>query len=119
MARAFVEDLRAWRIVGPRSATAQNLRPSVFVAFGPRRNWDLQAAAAYSNNRSLHVYDALQSSFSVSYAMPFRHKFHDDAQSVVLQYPIRFAAGLQQETFFNFSQGNNQQLRPYIQISLF
>ena len=119
MARAFVEDLRAWRIVGPRSATAQNLRPSVFVAFEPRRNWDLQAAAAYSNNRSLHVYDALQSSFSVSYAMPFRHKFHDDAQSVVLQYPIRFAAGLQQETFFNFSQGNNQQLRPYIQISLF
>jgi hypothetical protein len=36
-----------------------------------------------------------------------------------LQYPIRFSAGMQQETFYNFPGSQSQQLRPYVQISLF
>ena len=119
MVRGMLEDLRAWRVVGGASGIAQNLRPAASVDFSPRRNWDIQASTAYSSTRSFHVYDATQNGFSVSYARPFRRRFHDDSGSVVLQYPIRFAAGLQEETFFNFTGGNNQQLRPFVQISIF
>ncbi|MGA2887812.1 MAG: tetratricopeptide repeat protein [Terracidiphilus sp.] len=117
--RAVAEDLRAWRIVGANWGNAQNLRPAGSVDFTPKRNWDLQIASAYSSTRSFHAYDAIQNGFSVSYARPFHRKFNSDSGPVVLQYPIRFSAGFQEETFFNFSGGQNQQLRPYVHISLF
>jgi hypothetical protein len=119
MARGMLEDLRAWRVVGISSGIAQNVRPAALVDFSPKRNWDIQASGSYSSTRSYHVYDAIQSGFSVSYARPFRRKFHDDSGEVVLQYPIRFSAGVQQETFFNFTSGQKEQIRPYFQISLF
>jgi hypothetical protein len=118
-ARAFLEDLRSWRVVGVNSAIAQDLRPAGMVQFKPNRNWDFQANTAFSSPRSFHVYDAIQNGFSVTYARPVRRKFHDDSGAVVLQYPIRFSAGLQEETFFNFTGGHNQQFRPYVRISLF
>jgi hypothetical protein len=117
--RAVAEDVRSWRIVGNAYGVAQNLRPAGTVDFSPKRNWDLHFSSAYSSTRSFHVYDAIQNGFSVSYAMPFQRKFNDDAGPLVLKYPIRFSAGLQQESFFNFSSGNNQQFRPYVQISVF
>jgi tetratricopeptide (TPR) repeat protein len=117
--KALVEDLRAWRIFGSRSAIAQNLRPAGAVDFTPRRNWEIQAQGAYSSTRSFHVYDAIQSGFSVSYGLPVHRKFNDESGEVVLRYPIRFAAGIQEETFFNFAGGHSQQLRPYAGITLF
>jgi hypothetical protein len=51
--------------------------------------------------------------------MPFHREFKDETGDVVLQYPIRFSAGVQQETFFNFTGGQNQQFRPYVSITLF
>jgi hypothetical protein len=118
-ARAVLEDLRAWRTVGTRSGIAQNLRPAGTVQYMPARRWGIQASAAYSNNRAFHIYDAVQSSLSVSYGMPFHREFRDETGDVVLQYPIRFSAGVQQETFFNFTGGQNQQFRPYVSITLF
>ncbi|HEY1985617.1 MAG TPA: tetratricopeptide repeat protein [Terracidiphilus sp.] len=117
--RAIAEDLRAWRVVGTSSGLAQNLRPAGTVDFKPNRNWDIQANAAYSSVRSFHAYDTIQSGAAVTYARPFKRKFNDDSGTVVLQYPIRFSAGLQEETFFNFTGGQNQQFRPYVRISLF
>jgi predicted Zn-dependent protease len=117
--RTVLEDLRAWRIVGANSGNAQNLRPAATVDFSPTRNWEIQATGAYSSTRSFHVYDAIQSGFSVSYAMPFQRKFEDRSGPLLLKYPIRFSAGLQQENFFNFSGGRNQQFRPYAQVSIF
>jgi predicted Zn-dependent protease len=116
--KALAEDIRAWRVVGTNSAIAQNLRPAGTVDFIPNHSWDFQFSSAYSSTRSFHAYDAIQNGFSAQYARPFRRKFNDDSGDVVLQYPIRFAAGIQQETFFNFS-GKNEQFRPYISISLF
>jgi len=118
-AKAVVEDLRSWRVVGTNSGIAQNLRPAGTVDFTPDRSWDLQLSTAYSNTRSFHAYDAVENAFSVSYARPFRRKFNDDSGTVVLQYPIRFSAGIQEETFFSFTGGHNQQFRPYVRISLF
>ena len=79
----------------------------------------IQASTAYSSTRGFHVYDAVQNGFAVSYAMPFRRGFKDEGEEVPLQYPIRFSAGMQQESFFNFPGANSQQFRPYFSISLF
>jgi hypothetical protein len=117
--RAIAEDLRTWRIVGPRFAIAQALRPAGTVTFRPARNWSLQASTAYNSTRGFHLYDAVQNGFAVSYAMPFHRGFQDEGREVPLQYPIRFSAGLQQETFFNFPGEHTQQFRPYFSINLF
>jgi tetratricopeptide (TPR) repeat protein len=119
LARGMLEDLRAWRVVGGAYAIAQDLRPAASVDYSPRRNWEVQASTAFSSTRGFHVYDATQNGFSISYARPFKRRFHDDSGSIVLQYPIRFSAGLQEETFFNFAGGQNQQVRPFVQISIF
>jgi tetratricopeptide (TPR) repeat protein len=117
--RAAVQDLRTWRIVASRYGIAQALRPAGTVAYAPARNWLVQASTAYSSTRGFHVYDAVQSGFAVSYAMPFRRGFKDEGEEVPLQYPIRFSAGMQQESFFNFPGAHSQQFRPYFSISLF
>jgi tetratricopeptide (TPR) repeat protein len=117
--RVVAEDLRTWRVQGSASAIAQALRPAGSVEFAPTRNWGVQASVAYSRNMGFHIYDAVQSGFAVSYAMPVHRGFKDERGEVELQYPIRFSAGLQQETFFNFTGGQNQQFRPYVRISLF
>jgi tetratricopeptide (TPR) repeat protein len=119
LVKAVVEDLRSWRIVGANSGIAQDLRPAGTVDFTPKRNWEMQFSSAYSSTRSFHVYDAIQNGFSISYAKPLQHRYSDDSGPVMLKYPIRFSAGLQDESFFNFSGERTQQLRPYIQINLF
>lgn len=116
--RAMVEDLRAWRTVGTNSAIAQVLRPAGTFSFSPKRNWEVQINSAYSSNRGFHVYDATENGISVSYALPFHRRFTDESGPVMLAYPIRFSAGVQDETFFNFT-GGQQQLRPYIEINIF
>lgn len=118
-ARAILEDLRSWRVVTAAEAIAQDLRPAGMVEYRPNHNWDIQANTSFSSTRSFHVYDAIQNGFSVTYARPMRRRFHDDSGAMVLEYPIRFSAGLQEETFFNFTGGHNLQLRPYVRISLF
>lgn len=116
--RAELEDVRAWRIVGQNSAIAQNLRPAGTFQFSPRRNWEVTLDSAYSSTRGFHVYDAVENGLSVSYALPFHRRFSDESGPVTLAYPIRFSGGVQDETFFNFA-GGQQQLRPYIEISIF
>jgi hypothetical protein len=117
--RAVVEDLRAWRVVGTRSGIAQNLRPAGTIDFVPKRNWEIQASTAFSSTRGFHVYDMSQNALSVSYAMQFRRGFNGEGGRETLKYPIRFSAGLQTESFLNFSGGQSQQLRPYLQMSIF
>jgi tetratricopeptide (TPR) repeat protein len=116
--RGLVEDLRAWRIVNTSSAIAQSLRPAGTVSFSPHRQWQVHLNGAYSSTRGFHVYDAVQSGISVSYAMPFRRKFEAASGPLNLAYPIRFSAGVQDEDFFNF-KGGQQQIRPYFEISIF
>ena len=117
--KGIAEDLRAWRTVGTRSGISQALRPAGSLQWALSPKWSVQASGAYSNTRGFHIYDAVQSGFSVSYGMPFHREFKDETGDVVLQYPIRFSAGVQQETFFNFTGGQNQQFRPYVSITLF
>jgi tetratricopeptide (TPR) repeat protein len=117
--RALAEDLRAWRIYGERWGIAQELRPAANVDFTPTRNWEVQFSSAYANTRGFHVYDAIQNSFSVSYMRPIQRMFDTSSGQLPLKYPIRFSAGLEEESFFNFSGVQNQQVRPYFEVSIF
>jgi tetratricopeptide (TPR) repeat protein len=117
--KVVAEYLRAWRVEGTQFAIAQALRPAGSVSYSPTRNWSINGTVAYSRNMGFHVYDAVQSSFDVSYGMPVGRAFKDGGSELLLRYPVRFSFGLQQESFFNFTGGNSQQFRPFIQLSLF
>ena len=117
--RAVGEYLRSWRVEGEQFAIAQAFRPAANIEYSIGRNWSLEASTAYSRNMGFHVYDAVENGFSVSYAMPVHRMFQENGQALPLRYPIRFSAGVQQESFFNFTGGKNQQFRPFIRISLF
>jgi hypothetical protein len=117
--KAIAEDLRAWRVQGRDYATAQAFRPTTTIEYAPTRNWSVQGSVAYSRNMGFHVYDAVQSGFAVSYAMPVTRQFDDGGDHVRVRYPIRFTVGVQQQSFFNFDGGNKQQFRPYISINVF
>lgn len=118
-AEAVVEDLRAWRVVSPYSGIAQALRLAGTIDFYPTPSWDLQASLAYENTRSFHAYDATQNGISISYTKALRHKIHDGTGEVDAQYPLQFSAGFGQESFFNFTSGQNQQFLPYVSITIF
>src|SRR6185437_10733900 len=92
-AEAQIEDLRTWRVFEGRSGIAQALRPAGTFDFTPTRNWDLRVTAAYSNNRSFHVYDAINDSVSISNQRSLDHLFHHESENGVVRYPIRFSAG--------------------------
>ena len=117
--KALAEFVRSWRIYQNRWGIAQSLRPAGSVDFIPKRNWDVQFSSSFSSVRGFHVYDASQNSISISYSRPFRHMFHDSSTPLALKYPIRFSAGIQEETFFNFSTGQNQRFIPYAEITIF
>lgn len=116
--RAIMEDVRAWRVVGASSAIAQNLRPAATFSFSFKRNWNVLVNSSYSDTLGFHTYDATQNGVSLSYALPFKRRFNEESGPVTLAYPIRFSGGVQDENFFNFT-GGQQQLRPYIEISIF
>ncbi len=122
-AEALVEDLRAWRTVPffgrTSSAISQALRPAGTIDFSPARNWDIQANSSFESTRGFHVYDMTQNGVSVSYTRPFGRTFNEETGEVHLEYPIRFALGLQEETFPNFNHGPSQQFRPFVSLTLF
>ena len=117
--KGIVEDLRAWRVVSPRSGIAQALVPSAVINWSPARNWQVQGNAAWSSTRGFHIYDDVTGGATVSWALPFHREFHDESGDVVLQYPIRFTGGVQQEKFYNFTGAQNQQFRPFVGITIF
>jgi len=118
-AQAVVEDVRAWRVVTPRSGIAQAVRYAGTIDYNPTPSWNVQASLAYENTRTYHAYDATQNGFSVSYVKALHRKINDATGDVEAQYPLHFSAGFEQESFFNYSPGKNQQFRPYVSISIF
>jgi hypothetical protein len=78
----------------------------------------VQLSTAYENTRSFHLYDMTQNGLSLSYMRPFGRTYNDETGEVHVKYPIRFSAGIQEETFPNFTKGQSQ-IRPYVSITLF
>ena len=117
-AEGLVEDLRAWRVFSGRSGIAQALIPAGTFDFTPNHNWSLHASGSYSNNRSFHPYDQIEDSVYATYTRPFRRTLNDKLGDVHVEYPIRFSAGFQQQTFYSFT-GHNETFRPYVSITIF
>jgi hypothetical protein len=117
--RAVGEYLRSWRVEEERVAIAQAFRPAATLDYTFARNWTVEGSVAYSRNMGFHAYDAVESGFNISYALPVHRTFEENGQPLPLRYPIRFSAGFQQESFVNFTGGNNQQFRPFMRISIF
>ncbi len=125
----IAEDWRAWRVVPfvvtpgsfiVHSGIAQAIRPAGTVNYSPARNWQIQFSTAYENTRSFHVYDMTQNGFSLSYTRPLGRSMNEELGTVHVRYPIRFSAGVQEETFPNYTGiGRNQEFRPYVSINLF
>lgn len=118
---AIMEDRRAWRIVpfSPLgSSISQAIRPAGTIDYSPTPYWDIQATSSYESTRSFHVYDAVQNGFAVSYTRPINRSFTESTRKLRLKYPIRFSAGVQEETFLNFTQGHSQ-IRPYVSLTIF
>jgi hypothetical protein len=51
--------------------------------------------------------------------MPVRRALEENGRILSVHYPLRFSAGLQQESFFNFTGGKNQQFQPFFRVGLF
>ncbi len=118
-AQAVVEDVRAWRVVTPRSGIAQAVRYAGTIDFTPAPSWNVQASLSYEDTRNYYAYDATQNGFSVSYTRALHRKINDATGEVEAQYPLHFSAGFAQESFFNYTPGKNQEFRPYVSISIF
>ena len=117
--RAVGEYLRSWRVEGQRFAIAQAFRPAASAEYSFAKNWTLEASSAYSRGMGSHDYDAVHSGFSISYAMPFRRTLEEQGGPLAVRYPIRFSAGVEQESFYNFTSSKNQQFRPFVRVTLF
>jgi tetratricopeptide (TPR) repeat protein len=125
----IAEDLRTWRVVPyvvtpgnfvVHSGIAQALRPAGTVDYRPAKDWQIRFSTAYENTRSFHLYDMTQNGISVAYTYPFGRSYSDATGTVHVRYPIRFSAGVQEETFPNFTgAGRNQEFRPYVSINIF
>ncbi|MBW4038482.1 MAG: tetratricopeptide repeat protein [Acidobacteria bacterium] len=135
-AEAVMDDVRAWRLVSfapvppavanppfpEYSGISQAIRPAGTIDFSPNASWDFQATSSYESTRSFHVYDMLQNGFAVSYTHPIHRDFDDTSGKTRLKYPLKFSAGLQEETFINFQSTQkypNQKFIPYVSITIF
>jgi hypothetical protein len=113
--------IRSWRVLGNQFAFAQILVPGARLEYKQNDSWSAFATFNYTQGEGFHLYDNVQSSIFISYVKPIRRSLSDSAGSLQVDYPLRFSAGVQQETFYNFSAGLGQTSvwRPVIQISIF
>ena len=87
--RAIGEYLRSWRVEGQQFAIAQAFRPAANIEYSIGKNWAVEASVAYSRNMGFHAYDAVESGFNVSYAMPFGRTFEEQNLGIPLEDALR------------------------------
>jgi len=120
--QAIVEDVRSWRVepYSPiHSALSQGLRPAGTIDLIPARHWRIHFSTAYESTRGFHVYDMNQNAFALTYIRPLGRAYNNRSGKLELKYSFRISAGLEEQSFPNFSQGQSMQFRPYISIQLF
>lgn len=112
--------VRSWRVQGTEFVTAQILVPGMRVEVKPNPRWTVDGSVDFTHGQGFDLYDNVQSGVMVSYMKPLRRSVNDGTGAIAVDYPLRFSAGLQQQTFYNFSgSGKTSSYRPVIRISLF
>ena len=88
--------------------------------YRPNNRWAFWGAAALSRGQAFHFYDNMQGEFLVSYVKPVRRTLSAVDGEIPVNYPFRFAVGVQEQTFYNFAgHGGTTQVVPVIRLSLF
>jgi tetratricopeptide (TPR) repeat protein len=112
--------IRSWRVQDGAFAIAQILVPGARFDYRINDSWNISAAGDLTRGQGFHSYDNVQSGFMLSYVRPLRRTMGDGASSVLVDYPLRFSVGIQQQTFYNFpGDVRTSSFRPVLQISLF
>ncbi len=111
--------IRSWRVEDTNYAIAQALRPVAQFQYQINPQWSLDASFAMSRGQGFHTYDNLQTGFLISYLKPVRRTLYDDKQPVSVAYPLRFAFGIQQQEFYNFSGAHSSTFLPTVKLSFF
>jgi len=117
---ALAKYIRSWRVQSTEFATAQILVPGVRVEVKPAPRWTVDAAVDFTHGEGFNLYNNVQTGVLVSYVKPLRRRVSDGTGAIPVDYPLRFSAGIQQQTFYNYTGiGNTSSFRPVIRISLF
>ena len=112
--------IRSWRVQDLTFATAQIMVPGARVEYKVNERWSVDAAFDFTRGQGFHNYDNVQTGFLVSYVKPLRRTVSDGMGAVAVDYPLRISAGIQQQSFYNFSgPGQTTSLRPVIKVSIF
>ncbi|HEY2393515.1 MAG TPA: tetratricopeptide repeat protein [Candidatus Angelobacter sp.] len=113
--------IRSWRVQDLSFATAQVLIPGVRVEYKANDRWSFDGSMDLSRGEGFHLYDNVQSGFLVSYVKPLRRNVNDVNGSLNVDYPLRFSAGIQQQSFYSFTgaAGSTSSFRPVVKISIF
>src|SRR5437879_1782886 len=111
--------IRSWRVEGPLFAIAQAMRPAAQLQFRPNNRWQVDLNFAYTRTEATPAYDNLQSGFLISYMKPYRRTWNDGAGETVVEYPLRFSVGMQQQSFINFPGQKTSNYVPVIKLTIF
>jgi tetratricopeptide (TPR) repeat protein len=116
---AMEEYIRGWGVSFSKFGAGQAVRPAFQFDYKPSLRWVVSSNFAWSNGRTLHTYDNMQSGFFISYTKSLRRKISDGDGEVPVDYPLRFSIGLQQQNFYNFTGSGQAQYRPVFRLTLF
>jgi tetratricopeptide (TPR) repeat protein len=113
------EYIRSWRVESQKFAIAQAMRPAAQLEIRPNNRWQFEFNFAYTRTEATPAYDNLQSGFLISYVKPFRRTWNDGAGETVVEYPLRFSVGMQQQSFMNFPGQNSSAYVPVVRLNIF
>jgi tetratricopeptide (TPR) repeat protein len=119
---ALAEHLRSWRVQNTQYALAQALLPGGRFDLRATRRWNVQGSFVLSRGMGYHFYDNAQSEVLVSYTRGWRGSVKDGEIDVPVSFPMRFAVGVQQQTFYNFpgsADVNRSTILPVVHFTLF
>jgi tetratricopeptide (TPR) repeat protein len=112
--------IRSWRVQDLTFATAQALIPGARFEYKRNERWSFDGSMDFTRGEGFHLYDNVQSGFLISYVRPLRRSVNDVNGSLTVDYPLRFSAGIQQQSFFSYTgTGSTSSFRPVIRISIF
>jgi tetratricopeptide (TPR) repeat protein len=112
--------VRSWRVQDLDFATGQILVPGMRADYKINDRWSVDGNFALTRGEGFSLYDNVQSGILVSYMKPLRRNLNDGYGNVGVEYPLRFSAGLEQQSFYNFTgTGKTSAFRPVVRISIF
>ena len=119
----MVEMIRSWKVQAPQFARAQVFMPAGSFEYRPSEKWTVNGNFAWQSGRGkdalLHAYDNVQSGIYISYLKPIRQNRRDGLGEFPVEYPIRFSAGIQQQSFFNLAGHGQTEIVPVIRLTIF